>query len=262
LLPALVPVLIVVVVSWPDQWPYVVATALYGMDFAMMLRQTQNPLGHAWSLSIEEQFYILWPLIISGLAAVRRLKPQVVLLAVWGAVTVARMTMAGAGEGASWYNSPIFHGTGLLLGSAAAFGVGRPKLGWAGIAGLVLVIAFIDTYPQNLPTSVAILAAELLTLLVILDPPRLLAWTPLRRLGRISYGVYLWHIPVIWALNAKIPDLPTWLLAILAVTMATALAGVSWTLIEQPILGRRNLDHRLANREDVAGIELATEESQ
>jgi peptidoglycan/LPS O-acetylase OafA/YrhL len=113
-----------------------------------------------------------------------------------------------------------------------------------------------------LPTSVAILAAELLTLLVILDPPRLLAWTPLRRLGRISYGVYLWHIPVIWALNAKIPDLPTWLLAILAVTIATALAGVSWTLIEQPILGRRNLDHRLANREDVAGIELATEESQ
>jgi len=207
LLPALFLLLAVYVALGPILWPQFAnrrwldaATAAF---YVTNLRETfwpaDTPLSHTWSLAIEEQFYIGWPLVIGLLSRLSRRRAVQLLVAAWAVLTVARWgwETAWPAHASAYYFTPL-HATGLLLGSALAFRPWPIRWGGGALAALgLLIVAGHSTQGFVLQTPVA----ELLAALVLTDPPRLLAAAPLRFVGRISYGAYLWHIPIAWAFD-------------------------------------------------------------
>lgn len=249
-----------------------VSTLFYVMNWRLIASSQSyfdqffaSPLRHMWSLAIEEQYYLVWPLITLAVLRWRRsamvlLKVCLVLAALSAAVMVVLYDPAVD-------PSRLYYGTdtraqSLLLGSAlaAALAAGlrfrslasrRAVVNAATVLTLVLAWAWTGLAPFGLPPSSGLLYRGGFTLLaaavclVILactqvgNNPirRALSFEPLRRLGLISYGVYLFHWPIFAWLDAERTGLPAGglrLLALrLAVTLAVALA--SYFLVEKPI---------------------------
>ena len=238
-----------------------------------------SPLQHTWSLAIEEQFYLLWPLVVLAVAwAARRLAPlrklsrdgAVMFTAVAGAL-VSSWLMAHLYAGGTGLNR-VYYGTdtraqGLLAGAALAAylrwrpsagqlpgagasprAVARATAGVVGLAGLA-VASVVASGRSAWLFEGGMLGVDLAAVAVIVSvvgtapkwsPVRVaLAARPLRAIGRISYGIYLWHFPLfIWLDSQSTGASGASLLAIrLAATGAVAL--LSYQVIEQPIRTRR-----------------------
>lgn len=236
-----------------------------------------SPLEHTWSLAIEEQFYILWPLLLLGVLAIARgrslserrslqvLLGVSLLGALASAVEVTLLFGGGRGLNRVYYGTDT-RATGLLLGASFAIGLAIARrraparggerrraveraLGLGSVAALGAVVAMIHfadgsmhwLYPYGF---VAIDGAALVLIAVAVLRPawpvaRLLSLRPLRMLGMISYGVYLWHFPLFLWLDSDSTGISgTALLALrLAVTLGVSTA--SYVAIEQPIRRRR-----------------------
>jgi peptidoglycan/LPS O-acetylase OafA/YrhL len=221
-----------------------------------------SPLLHMWSLAVEEQFYLLWPLVVwvvmrnRTAAAGRRVLRVVCLIGTaLSTLTLVVMTMTGGDLSRIYYGTDT-RSLALLVGALLALyqpldsaapskfvaRAGFAVLGLAGAVGLVWCFLKVPGQSSFLYHGgflvVAILGAAVLAGLV--GAPRgplaaLLIFPPLRQLGRISYGVYLWHWPVILFLtHARTGMGGNWLLALRAATTIT-IAALSWTLIEQPV---------------------------
>jgi peptidoglycan/LPS O-acetylase OafA/YrhL len=220
------------------------------------------PLDHLWSLAVEEQFYLLWPLLlIGGLFLLRKYGKAA---ARWLIVPTLVLTAISIYAMAHLYNpaadpTRIYEGTdtrafGLLTGAilAMAWPVGRlvrpGKRGRtvadvAGIAGLVVICVMIWRVGQYSAFAYhgGLVLLSIATVGVVASTAcpgtvvgRALGWAPLRWLGARSYGIYLWHYPVIvltTPVNAK-PDL---LRAALQIAASIGLAAASWRFIEEPI---------------------------
>ncbi len=222
-------------------------------------------LQHLWSLAVEEQFYLLWPLLLSAL--LRRWKPRIVLLAILGGV------VASAGLMALLYQpnidpSRIYYGTdtraaGLLIGAALAF-VWLPRrdvvwagrvsqltsvmLNLAGFAALAVILWFflrLDQYQAFLYQGGFLLLALCTAVLiaVIVHPlahlgPGLLGWRPLRWVGLRSYGIYLWHWPIFMLtrpqLDVPLEGLP---LLVMRLALTLGLAELSYRYVEVQVRG-------------------------
>ena len=217
------------------------------------------PLQHLWSLAIEEQFYLIWPLILGLvllLAETRRARASIA----WAGAAASALLMAviytpGADPSLVYYGTDT-HATALLVGSAIALTcplarlVTAPpelarRLDFIGVAGLAVLAWAVGHFPGADPAVypagliIAALAAAGLTLAAA-GPGTigsLLSLPPLRWLGVRSYGVYLWHWPVIALTVAILGRQPgnAWLWIIEAAA-AIGLAAVSWKWIETPIL--------------------------
>ena len=208
---------------------------------------------HFWSLAIEEQFYVFWPLVMIGLTRLRRSLTTLAL---------AGLTVAAAVWSLVWFNhtmdaSRVYMGTdtrayALLVGATiASVSEWKPQLlrwvKWVGpVAGLVLAVAFglldgtrLVTYQGGLLGCTV--AAALVVVAVTSGPSRfgrLLAVPPLRWLGARSYGIYLWHWPVFAGLGVVGQDsVALWRIAV-GVAASLAIAEVSYRLIEMPIRRR------------------------
>ncbi|MCU1370238.1 MAG: putative acyltransferase [Ilumatobacteraceae bacterium] len=234
-----------------------------------------SPLQHTWSLAIEEQFYLVWPLLVMGvlIGAVRRQAkrrggaPQEHratglswLLAVTVGIAVASAAAAAlAPEGTSGVNR-IYFGTdtrvaSILFGAALAlllarFGEVRPgrqrqalEIG-AGVAIVGLGLAWFTLsgtsgflYDGGLALC-GLAAALVIAALSHPEPGPLakaLSVRPLCYLGLISYGVYLWHWPVITTVTAGRVGFGGLELTALRLALSLGLALLSFYLIEKPI---------------------------
>lgn len=219
-------------------------------------------LTHTWSLSIEEQFYLLWPpllILLLRRRIGRRWLVGAVALGVLG-VWLERVVLYVVFDA---LQPRLYYGTdtradglllGCLVGLLAAFrmlptgGQALAWVRWAGIAalGALPVLAYrarIDTdvaLGWNLPASlaVAVLLVSLLT-----SPPRLATWIleqkALTWIGRMSYGLYLWHLPIFHGVlsEARLARFGGRLpLVSLRFVLAFAVASASFYLVERPML--------------------------
>ena len=177
-----------------------------------------SPVQHFWSLSIQGQFYVLWPLLLALVVAVAarssRLTARAAVLATSMAVLVVSFVYS------VWITAVdqpwAYFDTGarlweLALGGALAVVLSRLHLpvrvrvvlGWLGLASLVLCGALLPVstmFPGWValwPTGAAVLVIVAGTTGHRLAADRLLTWGPLMRLGGLSYGLYLWHWPIL-----------------------------------------------------------------
>ncbi len=241
-----------------NNWHSIYAGQSYFAQFS-----APSPLQHTWSLAIEEQFYLVWPLVLLLLVRVARRRWRgagvtvAVILGVASSVLMAILFHPGSDP------SRIYYGTDtrlfdLMAGATLAFLAAsrrqpnpraRRTLHLAGPAAAVVLGVFWVTAGTagGLPTNVMfeggfLLCAALAALVVadarLTDPgpmARALAWGPLHFIGTISYGIYLWHWPVIVYLNGSRTGLSTWPLDLLRIAMTLALATASYYLVERPI---------------------------
>ncbi|MFI6154574.1 acyltransferase family protein [Kitasatospora sp. NPDC051170] len=221
-----------------------------------------SPLQHFWSLSVENQFYLLWGVLLIGLARY-----------LYGRRRTAAITLGTLGIGGvslflclRWTetSAPLaYFSTGSRLwefaaGACAALLAGRGIeragvrallriAGWAGLAA-VAVPLFLYDRDTPFPGSAALLPVLGAAALLLADAAqpsterspsrfaaaRLLETRPLRAAGRLSYGWYLWHWPVITIAQARYGALPWTTLA--ALTAASALpAWLTMRLVEEPL---------------------------
>ncbi len=230
-----------------------------------------DPLGrsgvleHMWSLALEEQFYLVWPLLLAGaivLVGIRRgaLLGGVVLGAA-GSCVLAWTLFNSGGDVTRIYYGTDTRAVALLVGIALAVALPparvvawRPgRANWlalevAGVAALVAIVGVGMSLSQSSEALyrggfliVAVIAGALLV--ATANPStatgRLFALPPLVWIGARSYAIYLWHLPVIVLLS---PDhgfgVSGWWLAALQVGVTVALADLSYRYVEMPIRRR------------------------
>ncbi|MFE6054447.1 acyltransferase family protein [Kitasatospora sp. NPDC056446] len=218
-----------------------------------------SPLQHFWSLGVENQFYLLWGVLLIGLARYlhgRRRTLAITLATVAiGGVSLAlclRWTQTSAPLAYFSTGSRLWEfaagACAALAGGALASRAGRRPVLWAlrlvGWAGLAAVVAPLFLYDRTTPfPGAAALLPVLGTAAVLLaghgslraaDAGRLLSVRPLRAAGRLSYAWYLWHWPVLTIAQARYGALH-WT-TLLALTAASALpAWLTLRLVEQPL---------------------------
>ncbi len=220
-------------------------------------------LRNFWSLAVEEQFYLVWPLLLPLVLLLPRGWPRA-MIALAGAVASATWMIVLLGQGADTtrlYFGTDTHAFGILFGVALAFLLERMPdwewiraatarwcgavLGSAALLGL-LVLAFFGTEEREALPGVLIVATALTGLLVVCavvpDSPfgRALDVAPLRWVGDRSYGLYLWHWPllilVLVASQGTAPGtpVPVWA-GLVTLALTVAFAALSYRLVEQPV---------------------------
>jgi peptidoglycan/LPS O-acetylase OafA/YrhL len=226
---------------------------------------TQNPLLNTWSLSVEEQFYLVFPaLLLVGWVAARRLRrvmaPPLLLIALVSALsfTVSLIWTSGNEWGASltsFFGGPqVFafygpfsrvweFGVGAILALLVAKGwcLGRSTGHLAGLAGgvLLLVSAFVITDAMPFPGTVALVPVTGTALLLIAGASRGsfvnrgLAIRPLVTVGDWSYSWYLWHWPLIVFVAVILPGEPAAL--VIAALGSLVPSWLSYRFVEQPL---------------------------
>lgn len=218
----------------------------YVMNFVQAGRESYvgGLFGHTWSLAIEEQFYLAWPLI---LLACRRWRPSRLLALTLGAAVVSAAVryalVAGGAESTRTTYGTDVRAEALLLGCALAIVFVNWRLPeaprWlvpAGLAGLsVSTFAF-----SAVSLTVAALATTAVIAGIVGRTPtgRLLSSRVLVWFGQRSYGLYLWHVPVLVLVGTAWPEGQWWERALVAYPIAAVLVVVSWRYVEQPFLRR------------------------
>ena len=210
-------------------------------------------LAHLWSLSVEEQFYIVWPLAVIGVLAATGRKTVAI-----GAVSIAicatalwRAVLVNAHPPGIVYFRTDARADALLAGALLAFlwRDGRltrhntvRRAAWGALVFFAVCACFVEStnlfYFRGGFTLVAISVAIMVLATLETDwiAVRALTWRPLRAIGRVSYGLYLWHYFVFFALSEHAQEWSTLARVVVAISLTAAATCVSWFLVEQQFL--------------------------
>ena len=216
-------------------------------------------LTHLWSLAVEEQFYLLWPLVLIGLLTkIRRRQTRTALAMLAALASALAMAMLyHGGDPTRVYVGSDTHGYGLLLGAALALArpvsqlqpvrgmAQRAGAAWWGLGCLAVVLAGMiglgagaaATY-QGASFLVNLAAVGLVAAAVRGRGPihRIMSWPVLRPLGLRSYSLYLWHWPaLVIARRVVAPDVGIPTAIVLGIAAAVLATEISWRLVEEPV---------------------------
>ncbi|MGN4427142.1 acyltransferase family protein [Bacillus cereus group sp. MYBK30-1] len=263
-----------------SNWWYIYHKLSYFDNFNQL-----SPLNHFWSLAVEEQFYAVWPLIISlGFYYIKKQSRMILLIclgAAASALTMAILYEPGADP------SRIYYGTdtrafSLLIGAALALLwpsnrlankiIPKARLILDVVGGTALIIILVmfwktnqyDPFLYNGGMVLLSIATALLVANLAHPASRIaqfLRFRPLRWLGVRSYGIYLWHYPILTLTTPKVNAGDFSLIrAILQFLLIIMIAQISWKYIEKPIrqgtLG--NIQFKNLRLQNVAlGVKLA-----
>lgn len=245
----------------------------YVSNFLIAREQRWIQPGHLWSLAVEEQFYVLWPMIV-WLVAPRRLGLAMLATCTlaWG---LRIFSYVGNVAPLSLYVLPWFRVDAFAWGALVALGKHRDTRWYRWIVSqvkkltciaLVIFASGLAVHPFETrhwfwpvigATTLYILAA--LLIILVLESKTLSSFLetwPLREMGRISYGLYVWHLVAVEVTHVAVRlgasklncveitasttgrivlELPC------ALALSTALALLSWWLLEQPFLSLKQL---------------------
>ncbi|MFZ2963866.1 MAG: acyltransferase family protein, partial [Rhodoglobus sp.] len=222
-----------------------------------------------WSLAVEEQFYLLWPLALLALLLVPNRFVRAGIAAIIAVASALAMALLATGDGTRVYYGTDTHSFGLALGAALAFlvearflearfiearftgtadararrtRIALPVVGAAALAGVIALAALL---PEDaaFTTRGGLALAAALTAVAILGATAPGSWlgrgldTPvLRWIGERSYGLYLWHWPVLVLFAGGAPrGLPWWLVPSAALAVTLAAATLSYRYVEVPV---------------------------
>lgn len=217
-----------------------------------------------WSLAVEEQFYLVWPLVIMALLFIRNITIRSVIvgaLAVASAIAMALLYIPGEDATRVYYGTDT-HSFGLAIGATLALASKnwwpwplawprwlRTALQLAGVGAIAALIAASFTLPAEADITyqgglVVIALLSALAIAAAIMPGsllgRLLDVEPMRWIGERSYGLYLWHWPVFVLTIAMLPTFAldgasAWALGGIALIVTVVAAALSYRFVEQPI---------------------------
>ena len=251
-----------------SNWHFILANSNYFNETA-----ASSPLLHTWSLAVEEQFYVIWPLVVLGVMHFTR--SLRVLFALCSAAAIASATWMYVLYDDGLNTNRAYLGTDtrsqcLFIGCALAVGLvlltrrsqeegrlakgelwqpagatGKLVCGLIGIAGAAAAVALwvATTSTSSFPYQGGFFAIGLAVGGVILAAvaaprsivPRVLSLTPVRYVGRISYGLYIWHWPIFIWLDHTRTGVSGYELFAVRVLATFAVSVVSFHLVERPI---------------------------
>jgi peptidoglycan/LPS O-acetylase OafA/YrhL len=241
-------------IGYVANWRFVLSNQSYFDQFT-----APSPFRHMWSLAIEEQFYLLWPFLVLVLLRWRP-KLNVVTRCFVGGACASALLMAVLFRAGS-DPSRVYYGTdtraqALLVGGALAAmlfrarmrgGQPAPSAPWVrvGLCGAialgVMLVTTRDSAEWMYRGGYLLVAVACAAVIAAAVQPRrnlireALSPAPLRAVGKISYGLYLWHWPVFLTMTEARTGLDGTALLIARIAVSAALAVASYQLVELPI---------------------------
>lgn len=237
-------------------WRFVATGQSYFAQFAL-----PSPLRHVWSLAIEEQFYLIWPLVVIAAMWVARGSRWVLATVCVAGIVTSGVLMALLFDPAD--ASRAYYGTdtrahALLVGALFALvpagcalaqwfasRAGRAA-GWIAAAGVLVALVGVTDQSHGYYRGGSLLYAVMVGIVIVTvvasakaGVARVLAVAPLVWIGLRSYGIYLWHWPVIVYLNEERTGLHGFTLAALRLAVTFGVATLSFALVERPMRQRR-----------------------
>jgi peptidoglycan/LPS O-acetylase OafA/YrhL len=255
--------------GWPFGWK-ALSSALFVNNWLAATGHARalGSLNPTWSLAQEEQFYLVWPMVLILMLRLRA-RPQLVAGVLLGAIGLLMVAApsGNAGPAYSIYYSPAARAAELLFGCLGAVIWRHRLLGipqglmarlpvdmaamltqrriWRGMFALVLAYLFVMLlFNSQLSTEQVYLSACLLAVPLIVNLvgtpgsvlARAIACPPLRFLGRVSYSLYLFHLLTRNVVYHYMPNGNLYLNALLTISVSIALAAVSWKILESRVL--------------------------
>ena len=254
-------------VAYVSNWAFILGDAPY---FEQVGRP--SPLLHLWSLAIEEQFYVVWPLLFVGLIALggRALLLGAILAGIVGSTVLMAVLFEPFADASRVYYGTDTRAAGLLFGAALAVVwragalpaphgravawlpciAGRAHLlrrsldiaGLAALGGLTYIVATFSSFQPSLYLGGFALVSGLTVIVIAAAVApggrlgRVLGVAPLRAIGLRSYSIYLWHWPIFVVTRPSI-DVSMGEIELLAFRLALTLllAEISYRFVEMPI---------------------------